>query len=382
MSFSAQSGSTLHGGAITVTGSTIEGMVTSIAGGGHRRVLMPAAPLSLWRHGRMLKVGKGLTAVAAPVTSSGVDAILGPFEEFSQSWICDGEERDGSCLHTSLRVLKNRPAVIWRQEWPRGTSGASSSALGTPNAAICTFPAWAGGAANSTEAPLRLGDLGFVTWTGEFAVTPAWRAGRWPVDYGKWAGDWAMYAGPLTLLDESGRSLVVGPLSGFTSAVNVLSDDGTGLAAGPHGMVEVLPPGFISETAMVLGSGVVASQMGYGSLLLDAHGKSREPPDVSDAVGALMYSADGYPYYDPASGNSTCGNYEDVYLAISKANKAQGLPFRTNMLDSFWVRGCASQHLPHAASRHSCATLICGVVTRTLAVWPGHPQWHLHVGRQ
>ena len=76
--------------------------------------------------------------------------------------------------------------------------------------------------------------------------------------------------------------------------------------------------------------------MDYGTLLLDARGKARVKPDASAAVRALMYSADGYPYYDPASGNTTCGDYQTLYTALAKAHREQGLPFHTSMLDSFW----------------------------------------------
>ena len=47
-----------------------------------------------------------------------------------------------------------------------------------------------------------------------------------------------------------------------------------------------------------------------------------------------------YLYYDPASGNGTCGDYEALYLALARANRdgspAQRLPYRTSMLDSYW----------------------------------------------
>ena len=322
-------------GAIRISGSNADELLTSIVGReGGVAISLPAGLLSVWRRGKMLRPGAGLTAAAPAAPSSGVDAVLGPFEELSQSWLCSGEEEGGPCLTTSVRVLKNRPAVIWRQGWPLGASGAPS--LGTVNAALCAFPAFAGGEANATSAPRRLGDLGFVTWASEFAVTPAWRAGRWPADYGSWPGDWGMYSAALSLFDTSGRALVVGPLSGFTSSVNALYN-GTGLAAGPHGMVEELPAGFALDTVLLLGPGVVAAQMEYGSLLLDAHGKQRARPDVSPAVGSLMYSADAWPYYDPQSGNTTCGNYEDLYVALSAANRgAQELPYHTSMLDSYW----------------------------------------------
>ena len=340
-------------GAIQVTGPRVDQLRTSITVRGNVAIDLPAAPLSMWRRGKMLRPGAGLTASAPSTSTSGVDPALGPFEELSQSWLCAGEERDGPCLMTSVRVLKSRPAVVWRQEWPLGMSaGAGSPSLATVNAALCGFPAFASDEAHShvhgharlnatpsggPPSPARLGDLGFITWASEFAVTPAWRAGVWSKDYGRWQGDWGMYSSALSLFDKSGRTLVVGPLSGFTASVNALQN-GTGLGTGPHGMVEVLPPGFSLDTVMVLGPGVVRTQMDYGSLLLDAYGKRRAPPDVSAAVSALMYSADGYPYYNPATGNTTCGNYEDVYLALSKANanRAQHLPYRSSMLDSFW----------------------------------------------
>ena len=336
MAFVAQSGHAVGGGgAIRVSGSSTDGLLTSIIGSGSQ-IELPAAPISLWRRGKMLHPGAGLKA-SKPIASSGVDAVLGPFAKLSQSWTCAGEESEGPCIETSVQVLQERPVVLWRQTWPRGTSGSPS--MGRLNSTICAFPAFSGGstrrnASRATDA-LHLGDLGFVTWTGEFAVTPAWRAGRWPENYGRWAGDWPMYSGALSLFDTGGRTLVLGPLSGFTSAVNTLYDGG-GLASGPHGMVEELPVGFALETALVLGAGVTAAQMQYGSLLLDAHGKQRLRPEVSPAIRSLMYSADGYPYYDPASGNTTCGNYEDVYLAVSKASREQGLPFKLSMLDSFW----------------------------------------------
>ena len=337
-------------GAIHVSGSSVDQLLTNIAVGGGVAIALPAAPLFMWRRGKMLRPGAGLTASAPSTSSSGVDAALGPFEEFSQSWLCSGEERGGPCLTTSVRVLKSRPAVIWRQEWPLGIVGdAGTPSLGTVNAALCGFPAFASDGAparapghlNSTpseaSSPSRLDDLGFITWASEFAVTPAWRAGVWSKDYGRWQGDWGMYSSALSLFDTSGRTLVVGPLSGFTASINALHN-GTGLATGPHGMVERLPAGFSLETVMVLGPGVVGTQMDYGSLLLDTYGKHRASPDVSLAVSALMYSADGYPYYNPSTGNTTCGNYEDVYFALSKANanRAQHLPYHTTMLDSFW----------------------------------------------
>jgi hypothetical protein len=332
--FEAESGASVGGGILRVSGSTVDQVITSVMDPTNREISLVSAPLSLWRGGHLLRPGAGLAA-SAPATSSGVDARLGPFNELSQSWTCAGEEEAGPCLVTSIRVLERHAAVVWRQEWPRGTSGAPS--LGTTTQSICAFPSFEGAAANSSAAgPLRLGDLGFVTWTGEFAVTPAWRAGRFPADYGKWPGDWGVYAGPLSLFDESARrGLVLGPLSGFTASVNALHE-GDALAVGPHGMIEELPAGYSLDTVLVLGGGVVAAQMDYGSLLLVAHAKQRLLPNVSVAVRALMYSADGYPYYDPASGNGTCGNYEDVYLALQKGNRAQGLPYRTSMLDSFW----------------------------------------------
>ena len=339
--FEAQSGRAAgSSGAIRVSGpGDLSTLLTSIVESDGRQIDLPAAQLAVWRSGRMLRAGAGLTS-SAPAATTGIDPKLGPFQELSQSWTCAGEELQGPCLVTAVRVLKKHAAVIWRQQWPRGTSGTPS--LGTTTQTICPFPAFASklaanNAANSSAEPaLHLSDLGFVTWTGEFAVTPAWRAGRFPADYGRWPGDWGMYAGPLSLFDETGgRSLVLGPLTGFTASVNTLHD-GSGLSAGPHGMIEELPAGYTLDTALVLGSGFVATQMDYGSLLLQEHGKQRPRPNVSEAVKSLMYSADGYPYYDPASGNSTCGNYEDLYLEIDKANRAQGLPYHTSMLDSFW----------------------------------------------
>jgi hypothetical protein len=224
--FSAVSGNATRGaGAIRISGSHVGELLTSVVLDDAVVITLPAAPISMWRRGKMLRPQDGLTAVGPPISSKGEDAMLGPFEQVSQSWVCEGEQdavseksrvgagSDGRpCLVTSVRVLQDRPAVVWRQEWPRGlTNGKkpnATSSLGTVNRALCTFPAFVGGKSNtttitttsksalkstrSTRRPRRLGDLGFVTWASEFAVTPAWRAGRWPDDYGTWKGDWAM----------------------------------------------------------------------------------------------------------------------------------------------------------------------------------------------
>ena len=149
-------------------------------------------------------------------------------------------------------------------------------------------------------------------------------------------------AGPLALFPPSlEHVLVMSPLDSFmVTQHNINGSDagaGTELRFGLQGLLHTLPIGFSVDfvlsvsvpTATVVHSGVIAAAfMGWGDVLLRAHGGVRTPPDASVWISKLGYSTTGVFHYNPCD----CpGNKNELQINEYKGMKVtETLPLWTS----------------------------------------------------
>lgn len=97
-------------------------------------------------------------------------------------------------------------------------------------------------------------------------------------------------------------------------------------------MIKTLPPGYTQAYVLVLGRGITSTHTAWGDVLLQLHDKQRTPPDAGLAISSLSYSGDGFYYYNPATGNSSCGDYGSTYASVGAYAKQEGIPYQMYMV--------------------------------------------------
>ena len=86
--------------------------------------------------------------------------------------------------------------------------------------------------------------------------------------------------GPLVVYDDDGRTLLISPFNHFLISPlrTIQTPSGFGIARGLHGLVDSLPKGATTQTALVFGEGVVETMVKWGDWLMSTGGKTRAGP--------------------------------------------------------------------------------------------------------
>lgn len=262
---------------------------------------------------------------------------LGSFHALSLSWstAAGALAPHGSSavtMETDFLVYDSSASIVFRQRFPQGANG---TALGTSlqmlNELCTAFPRFD---ANGGRVPqLRYFGQRFF-WDLDMVADNGARG------LDEMVG--GLYGGaPLMLFDASSdnlRSLVLSPLSnfkvGFQSRPAALGGD---LAAGVHGRVLSLPPGFEHSTLLSVGAGVNAGLLAWGDTLLSRYGKTRYIGSNGDIASTLLaYTSDtGAAYWYNTMDNNTA-DYATTMLAVRDYHDSIRLPVRTQEWDSWW----------------------------------------------
>ena len=96
---------------------------------------------------------------------------------------------------------------------------------------------------------------------------------------------------PLICYDEAERTLVMSPLNNYlTSSLRLVeTPDGVGVARGLHGSVSAIPGGTTTRTILAFGTGLVATVLKWGQLLVKAASKQRGKPRNSLLTSTLGF---------------------------------------------------------------------------------------------
>ena len=96
---------------------------------------------------------------------------------------------------------------------------------------------------------------------------------------------------PLIAYDSQERTLVMSPLNHFLVSPMRLVEtpQGTGVARGLHGAVDVIPAGTTTRTILTFGTGLVPTVLKWGELLLRSVGKERRKAQDSLVARALGF---------------------------------------------------------------------------------------------
>eukprot|EP00052_Salpingoeca_macrocollata_P034590 m.12039 g.12039 ORF g.12039 m.12039 type:complete len:746 (-) comp6683_c0_seq1:50-2287(-) len=175
-------------------------------------------------------------------------------------------------------------------------------------------------------------DRGVATFKGDMCGGGS-GVTSYPPKEEKFIGNGISGSGPLVLFTKDlNTSTVLSSYSNFMSHSQAVNNNV--LSYGVMGKVTSIPANYVLETVLVLSSGVNQAMEEWGDLLLKVYGKDRDGYKNDYAMNYLGYSTDnGAYYYYQTEPNK---NYEDTLIDVYNYAKAQGIPYRYILLDSWW----------------------------------------------
>ena len=253
--------------------------------------------------------------------SAGSDR-LGAYTRWSHLWLSDR----GEASETAVRQYSGRSgAVVFEQRYLHSTSHHM------------LFPSFQL-PARGTGRP-RL----YLHWDGDMAgqlyKTGAWQSGA------HLGGGLVGGGGPIVIFDNDAKtgaggslSVVLSPFNSFMVAAQQAGR--STLAYGVLPSVQRVPAGFSVETIVVAARGVRSSMLAWGDRMLARHGKEREGAWQRDVtLRWLGYATDNgaYYYYNVHPDRGPPGpTYESTLLGVARAARAQSIPYRYWLADSYW----------------------------------------------
>lgn len=137
---------------------------------------------------------------------------------------------------------------------------------------------------------------------------------------------------------DSAFCMVLSALTGFDS--NVISIVQRHLSYGILGTITEVPAGHYTETVLWIEegphSGTNAAVSNWGSFLRAKYKRKRTAFNASLAVSHLGYSTTAYYFYTTMKDK----NFEETILEVYKEAQRLEIPFRTFLLDSWYVSSC------------------------------------------
>lgn len=269
-------------------------------------------------------------------------------------------------MDTAIRRYLNIPAVVFETIFVSGVNKSASPLVRTGPTEVLVPPSSAFPSFRASP----LGPLGFISWgdvgNGDTGLFRDYQGGITCSGVGPDAayGRSCKYPGTNVALlggSDSGRfTMVSSALSSFDGVVTAVVDsrDMSGGAAAPArqwmtgviGSATSVPPGYKLETILYastsIQTSVNAAYEGWGRALLDYYGKPRTPFDASIVTSHLGYSTTAYYFYS-TEGASGSGkdlkpgkNFEDTITDVYGYSRAEAIPYRWVLLDSWWCGGC------------------------------------------
>lgn len=241
------------------------------------------------------------------------DDSLGAFDYLNLTWEVPVQ---GTRLVTGFRLYRDKPFLVFTQEFPNGFKGYANGKWTVPSVA---FPDFMPDIEKSRK------DLHSWIYGGldvqRFASGPATSASG-NVDI-------------LLLADDSLNTLILSPLANYLVATQQSNPVPTRdesetvkgeIACGIEGLVQDIPAGFKHEHILVAGSQISSTVQQWGRALLRKAGKPVPSKYTGDNLKYLTYWDDYGAYYNAfrfkADGYKS---YEDIILGVAKDAKDHGL---------------------------------------------------------
>ena len=316
-----------------------------------------------------------LTLVGKPATSTGSDTA-GAFESITLAWVRSGG-KDAEWITTFKAYKAGRSALVFKQSWPKAMAGTNGGSI---------FPSLKQASTSSH----RLGTLEYTGSSCGFMVSPK---NKWPGIQGGRSKGYIVIAPRDTSGSGVAATATIGPVTEHFA--NQARNGGDSLDYGLASTFTFVPAGFTLETVLTVSSaakpsaaatlperasvpsgGVNAALFEYGDYVLKRHNKVRALGNHTTEMEYLGYSTTAFYFYNlcdclekPASnkknGFSTpdphnrqtcstgqspiptqylqraatpgvCASYADTLIAVNDALKAQGIPIKHFLLDSWW----------------------------------------------
>ena len=322
--------------------------------------------------GKTFSVSEGTMEGSARSPASGSDPA-GEYNEVAIEWRRSNAALDADAEWVSVfRAYASRDAIVFRQEWPSGLANTAGS----------TFP--------SLRAVDGSASFGTLEYTGSSCGFMVSAKGDFPGISGGTSKGYVVIAprnpSDSTSSNTSAPALAIGPVTEHFT--NTARNGGDSLCYGMESSFTFTPPGYSIETvltaaaaregqaerASVPPSGINSALLKFGDFLLARHGKQRARGDHNTLTRYIGYSTTAFYFYNlcdcngpaPKQGGKpnihirercvtdggsspipteflsksakpgVCDSYEDTLLAVDAGLRAQGIPYKHMLLDSWW----------------------------------------------
>lgn len=267
--------------------------------------------------------------------STGVDA-WGAYNSTTWPWLAPGSSEP--FLFTIVRSYAAFPnALTFEQIFVTGVLDTNTTGYAAKDSVLSVFPSF-----NGPATP-----LGFLELSGSFLdddfLGPA--TGRWGATTQQKDGVFGpgSQSGPVVFFNEdASHAFVVSTMSSFMTGSLVVpsplapagSKATNTLAVGLMGSLTSIPPGTSLKTVVWAGPSPNLAVMGWGSALLQWYGKPANTVEFDETANTLGYNTDhgSFFWYNHAP----YSNYLEALLAVHNYSVAEGIPYKTMLLDSWW----------------------------------------------
>ena len=224
--------------------------------------------------GKTFVPGDGSLKMDAPPASTSGSDSMGDYTGYTVSF-------NSGVFGASFKLYNALNAVLFSQSFPKGLKGmASSTSDHHPENDLSTgFPVF-----GPPQKDL-ITSLAFLTWPECMSTG---HTGKYTKSGVASSGLLGNSGTPLALYSERGSAIMMSPVSAMMTSQIVFADlVGTSMGVGHNGKVAEVPPGWTQETLFVGGTGVNATVMAWGDLILARSGKHRTLPDADLVISTL-----------------------------------------------------------------------------------------------
>ncbi|KAL3922804.1 MAG: hypothetical protein SGILL_002007 [Bacillariaceae sp.] len=186
-------------------------------------------------------------------------------------------------------------------------------------------------------------DLGYMSWGSCFLDNIQW--GDWrdldPQHY-KMTFDGESYGQPWIVHDSHGRTVVWSNLDNFFVSA-FAADDENKLDIGLKTTLNSVPKGHRHSSILVAGSGINATVMEWGDILLKNGDVEKKRSNVYDdfTLAMLGYWTDNGAYHYVGAPGPNYDNMEEALLGIKTGMKKKNIPIRYIQWDDWWMEKIA-----------------------------------------
>jgi len=290
--------------------------------------------------------GESLFLLAATVLRDLDHPLFGSYTKVTFAWSSNrkeksartadaGDEETVNTIETSYLIFQDKEMVIFDQYFPKGwTLPEKDTHLPT---IVASFPS-----VNLTLPidQVKYSCMGYLLWGDCFAADT--QAGNWG-DLG--TNDFAaLFTGnthgqPWMIHDGDGRSVVWSSLSNFFVSGFAVDHTNATLQVGLRSTLKSIPSDFHHTSVMVVGTGINATLMEWGDILLKMGGGKQRAQVYDDFMLAhLGYWTDNGAYHYRGAHEEEYANMEEALLAVKKGlTEDSGIPIRYVQWDDWWM---------------------------------------------